>query len=61
MHFNDSDVDFSKFRCIPVPMVVLILAINSADPHEMQYYAAFHHDLHCSPKFPFRGFQYTND
>ena len=25
----------------------------------MQHYAAFHLGLHCLPKYPFRGFQYT--
>ena len=38
--------------------VVKILA-NSADPDEMQHHAAFHLGLHCLPKYPFRGFQYT--
>ena len=38
--------------------VVWILA-NSADPEEMQHYAAFHLGLHCLPKHLFRGFQYT--
>ena len=38
--------------------VVLILA-NSADPNEMQHYAAFHLGLHCLPKYLFRGFQNT--
>ena len=38
--------------------VVLILA-NSADPDEMQHYAAFHRGLHCLPKHLLRGFQYT--
>ena len=38
--------------------VVLILA-NTADPDEMQHYAAFHLGLHCLPKYQFRGFQYT--
>ena len=38
--------------------VVLILA-DSAGPDEMQHYAAFHLGLHCLPKYPFRGFQYT--
>ena len=33
-------------------MVVLILA-NSADPDEMQQYAAFHQGLHCLPKYLF--------
>ena len=32
---------------------------NSADPGEMQPYAAFHLDLHCLPKYLFRGFQNT--
>ena len=39
-------------------MVISILA-NSAEPDEMQHYAAFHLGLHCLPKYPFRGFQYT--
>ena len=34
--------------CISVPMVVLILA-NSADPDEMQHYAAFYLGIHCLP------------
>ena len=34
--------------------LVLILA-NSADPDEMQHYAAFHLGLRCLPKYPFRG------
>ena len=37
-------------------MAVLIL-INSADPDEMQHYAAFHLGLHCLLKYPFRGSQ----
>ena len=36
--------------------VVLIIA-NSADPDEMQHYAAFHLGLHCLPKYPFRVFK----
>ena len=38
-----------SFPCYYVLMslkIVLILA-NSADPDEMQHYAAFHHGLHC--------------
>ena len=38
--------------------VVLILA-NSADPDEMQHYAAFHLGLTCLAMYPFRSFQYT--
>ena len=37
---------------------VVILA-NSADPDEMQHYAAFHLGIHCLAKYPFRDFQYT--
>ena len=37
---------------------VLILA-NSADPDEMQLYAAFHLGLHCLPEYLFREFPYT--
>ena len=39
-------------------MVILNLT-NSADPDEMQRYAAFHLGLHYLQKYPFRGFQYT--
>ena len=39
--------------------VVLIFIANTADPDEMQHYAAFHLRLHCLLKYPFRGFQYT--
>ena len=35
--------------------VVLIVA-NSADPDEMQHYAAFHLGLHSLPEYLFRGF-----
>ena len=38
--------------------VVLILA-NSADPDEMQHYAAFHLGLHGLPNYLFSGFQFT--
>ena len=40
--------------------IVLILE-NSADPDEMQQYAAFRLGLHCLPKYLLRGFQYTKD
>ena len=36
-----------------------IIIINSVDLDEMQDYAAFHLGLHCLPKYPFYGFQYT--
>ena len=51
MYFKGLQVNFSKY--------VFVLA-NSADPNEMEHYAAFHQGLHCSPKYLFRVFlQYT--
>ena len=38
---------------------VIVTLTNIADPGEMQHYAAFHLGLHCLPKYPFRGFRYT--
>ena len=32
----------------------LLIEANSADPDEMQPYAAFHQGLHCLPKYPLR-------
>ena len=40
-------------------MMYFIILANSAGPDEMQHDAAFHLGLHCLPKYPFRGFQYT--
>ena len=42
----------------PFRLLFLILA-NSADPDEMQQYAAFHLGLHFLPLYQFRGFQYA--
>ena len=36
--------------------IIFILA-NSADPDEIQPYAAFHPGLHCLPKYLFTGIQ----
>ena len=58
MYFKGSQVELSKLGCISVHENYLFLA-NSADPDEMQHYAAFHLGLHCLPNFPFGGFQYT--
>ena len=55
MYFKGSQVEFSKLLCISAPEIVLILA-NSAEPDEMQHYAAFHLGLHCLPKYLFWGF-----
>ena len=53
MYLKGSQVEFSKSWCISVPEDFLISA-NSADPDEMQHYAAFHLGLHCLPKYLFR-------
>ena len=52
-----SKVQVSKYDVFLFLNVVLILA-NSADPYEMQHYAAFHQGLYCLPKYLFRGFLY---
>ena len=39
--------------------LILYWSWNSADPDEMQLYAAFRLGLYCLPKCPFRDFQYT--
>ena len=56
VYFMGTQVDF--FKIIPVPRGFLILA-NSADPDEMQQYAAFHLGLHCMLQYTFSGFEYT--
>ena len=40
--------------------VVVILA-NSAEPGDMQYYAAVHLGSHYFPKYPFSSIQRIND
>ena len=47
-----------RFKGSQVEISLLILA-NSADPDEMQHYAAFHLGLHFLSKYPLRGFHYT--
>ena len=50
--------NFKKNYLLKSLNIVCILA-NSAGPDEMPRFAAFHLGLHCLPKYPFRGFQYT--
>ena len=42
-----------------LPLKVVLILANSADPDEIQHYAAFHLGLHCLPIYPFRGLPYT--
>ena len=35
-------------------LTVDLIFANSADPDEMQQYAAFHLGLHCLPKYPIK-------
>ena len=51
-------VEFQNYSIFLSMKIVLILA-NGEGSDEMQHYAAFHLGLHCLPKYPFRGFQYT--
>ena len=59
--YKGSQVGFFIFYDVFLSLnVVLILKlVNGVDPDEMQQYAAFHLDLHCLQKYPFKGFQYT--
>ena len=41
------------------PWMLFLILTNSADPDEMQHYAAFHLGLYRLPKFSFKGFQYA--
>ena len=45
------NVAVKSFTVLQSLKIVFILA-NSADPGEMQHYAAFHLGLHCLPKVP---------
>ena len=57
LYFKGLHVVISKLRCISMKFFYILA--NSADPDEMQHYAAFHQGLHCLTKYPIRGFQYT--
>ena len=50
-----SQVVISKIIVVISQKIDFVLA-NSADPDEMQHYAAFHLGLHCLPKYLFTGF-----
>ena len=54
-----SIVYICTLRVVFLSLLVVFILGNSVDPDEMQHYAAFHLGLHCLPKYPFRGFQYT--
>ena len=49
VHFND----------VFLSLIVVLILANSADPDEMQHYAAFHLGLYCLQKYSFRSFLYT--
>ena len=59
VYIEGSQVIISKKYCIFSLKIDIGLA-NSADPYEMPNFAAFHLGLQCLPKYPFRGFRYTN-
>ena len=60
VYLRGSPVEFSKL-CVSVTKGCFNLFLklaNSADPDEMQHYAAFHLGLSCLPKYQLKGFQY---
>ena len=58
MYFKGHRWNYLNYDVFLSLKIVFILA-NSADPDEMQHYAAFYLGLHCLQKYQFRGFQYT--
>ena len=46
IHF-DTQVEF--VNDVFLQLVAVLIIANSADPDEIQYYAAFHLGLHCLP------------
>ena len=58
MYDRDLRLYFLNYDVFLSLKIVLNLA-NSAEPDEMQHYAAFHLGLHCLQKYSFRGFPNT--
>ena len=54
--YQRSQSKFSKSNILQ-SLKIFFNSANSAEPDEMQHYAAFHLGLHCLPWYPFRGFQ----
>ena len=60
VYFKGSQIEFSKLLYdVFLSLKVVLIIANSVDSDEMQHNAAFHLGLHCLPKYPLRGFQYT--
>ena len=53
--YNISQIKFAFLSS----KIIFKLAIYSVDPDEMPHNAAFHLDLHCLPKYLFRGHHLT--
>ena len=56
-YFKGSQVEITNY--VRQSLMFVLIFTNSADPDEMQHYAAFHLGLQCLPEYQFRGFQYT--
>ena len=54
-----TDGNFPNYEHVLQILKIVCILANSADPDEMLHVAAFHWEIHCLPKYPFRGFQYT--
>ena len=59
VYFKGSHVEFFLNFYVFLSLKDVLILANSADPDEMQHYAAFHLGPHCLPKNLFRNFQYT--
>ena len=53
MYFKESKVEFLN-NDVFLSLKVVVISANSADPNEMQHYAAFHLGLHWLPKYPLK-------
>ena len=58
VYIEGSRVIISK-NILFLSMKIEFVLANSTDPEEMSHHVAFLLGLHCLPKYPFRGFQYT--
>ena len=59
MLYCSINIDFTFKNIVFLSLNGDIALANSGEPDKMLHYAAFHLDLHCLPKYLFRGFWYT--
>ena len=60
MLYSSINIDFTYKNIVFLSLNIDFDLANSGEPDKMLHnYAAFHLDLHCLPKYLFRGFRYT--